>query len=133
MSHPDRPTIQSTSSTSSTSASASASTPQSSSSQSPSEPSDFDAEHDREQMSLTALRLFSILRVFRPAHWPYFLLVEKMEEVSRERRTRTQYSDSSQKRGYKLWKCAQSVLRYWAMHNYTEEEEGGGGGAGGLN
>lgn len=79
-------------------------------------------EYEREQMSLAVLRLFSTLRVFCPGHWPTYLMMEKMEEVSRERQTRTKYSDS-QKPGYELWKCAQMVLRHWMMQRYEERGE----------
>ncbi|KAK1783769.1 hypothetical protein QBC45DRAFT_447315 [Copromyces sp. CBS 386.78] len=77
-------------------------------------------EYERERMSLVALRLFSILRVFGPNHWPDFLMIEKLEEISRERQTRTEYSDS-QKPGYELWKCAQWVLRHWVQQRGEEE------------
>ncbi|KAL0466669.1 hypothetical protein QR685DRAFT_103019 [Neurospora intermedia] len=83
---------------------------------------DLDEDQEREQMSLIALRLFSILRVFGPNHWPHFLMIEKLEEISVERQTRTAYSDS-QKPAWKLWLRAQSVLRHWMQQRGEEHED----------
>lgn len=93
--------------------------------------SEEEDQAEKEQQSLTALRLFSILGIFNSTHWPHFLIVEKLEQISLERQRRVNatfsfYADSDShsqtiNRGYELWKCAQRVFRYWVQQRGEEE------------
>ncbi|KAK3389018.1 hypothetical protein B0T20DRAFT_91866 [Sordaria brevicollis] len=108
-----------------------------SSSHNPSQQHDHSQE-ERELQSLTCLRLFSILGIFDSSHWPHFLITEKLEQISAERKRRrrllssqlqsqsqsqSQHSSQGSQAGYELWKCAQGVLRYWVQQRDEEGEQ----------